>query len=47
MEINSQEHLMREYAVDPECKECPALAICPTCPSMNIKYRGDSKNQQP
>lgn len=43
MEINSQEHLMREYAVDPECKECPALAICPTCPSMNIKYRGDSK----
>lgn len=43
MKINSQEHLMREYAVDAECKECPALAICPTCPSMNIKYRGDSK----
>lgn len=42
IEINNLNRLMREYATDAECRKCPALAICPTCPSMNIKYRGTS-----
>lgn len=40
-EINSLKRLPRRYATNTECRNCPFLASCPTCPSMNLKYTGD------
>lgn len=39
--IKSLDILPRKYAINKECRNCPFLASCPTCPSMNLKYTGD------
>lgn len=39
--INSLDKIHRKFAINQECRNCPFLASCPTCPSMNLKYTGD------